>query len=65
MNTPVMTFEDGTLVLRGWDSEHPPHSFIPDPRDDAWRAPAYLYAVILEKFRGADSCPEDRASRFD
>jgi len=65
MISPVMTFEDGTLVLRDWDSEHPPPLFSFDPRDHAWRAPAYLYSAIREKFRGADSRPEDRASRFE
>jgi superfamily II DNA or RNA helicase len=63
MPTPVLTFEDGVLVLRGWDSDRPPALFRQDPRDHAWRAPAFMYASILKSFSdaGIPLCDDARA----
>ncbi len=64
MQPPVLTFEDGVLVLRGWNSEKPPPQFRRDPRDNAWRSPAFLYAPIMKYFSDAGIPIRDEARAF-
>lgn len=64
MTTSILTFEDGVLVLRGWDSEQTPPLFRRDPRDNAWRAPAYLYHSIISAFCESSLPIQDNASAF-
>src|SRR4030042_4280171 len=64
MALPVLTFEDGVLVVRGWNADRSPPLFQFDHRDNAWRSPALLYARIREEFRNSDLAVEDQACGF-
>ena len=64
MMRPVLTFEDGVLVLRGWDSDDSPPLFRVDHRDNVFRSPAFLYSAILEEFRKSNLPLIDDARAF-
>jgi len=64
MPSPVLTYEDGVLVLRGWNSDQVPPLFRLDPRDGAWRSPAFLYQAVLDAFREADPPIRDNACMY-
>jgi superfamily II DNA or RNA helicase len=65
MRMPVLTFADGVLVLREWVLDRPPPMFRLDPRDNAWRSPAFLYSAILDVFRRENLPLRNDACAFD
>jgi len=61
-----LTFEEGTLLLRGWqDSDPVPPPFVWDARVDLWRAQALFYRDSLEYLRQQQADFQNSAPRYN
>lgn len=63
--TPRLTFDQGTVLLRGVDRAYTaPPQFAWDGRVEMWRAQAHGYRAIVEHFRGSDVRFVDQVPRY-
>lgn len=58
-----LTFDAGTIVIRGEDAEHLPHAAL-DPRIGAYRAEGRNYRAIVEHLRGHQIPYRDEARTY-
>ncbi|MDZ7260598.1 MAG: DEAD/DEAH box helicase family protein [candidate division KSB1 bacterium] len=63
-NSPILRFQQGTLILENWDPALQPEYFLWDPRSRNWRTKGIYYRDFIEwiEFKGIPF--EDRAANF-